>query len=96
MARAALALIRAFPDDAAAAARAHAALAHYRADSPLSMKEGFYVKKLYYLAAACYVRHTAAALGDAARYLNEIQTRDPSDEDADALWSAMAREGQAQ
>ena len=96
LARAALALIRAFPDDAAAAARAHAALARYRTDSPLSMKEGFYVKKLYYLAAACYARHTAAALGDAARYLNEIQTRDPSDEDADALWSAMAREGQAQ
>jgi hypothetical protein len=27
--------------------------------------------------------------------LNEIQTRDPSNEDADALWSAMAREGLA-
>jgi len=95
LARAALALLRAFPDDAAAATRAHAALAHYRADSPLSIKERFYVKKLYYLAAACYVRRTDAELRDAARYLSEIQTRDPSDEDADALWSAMTREGLA-
>lgn len=95
LARAALALLRAFPDDAAAAARAHAALARYRADSPLSIKERFYVRKLYYLAAAGYVRHTDAALADAARYISEMQARDPSDEDADALWSAMTREGLA-
>ena len=95
LAHAALAMLRAFPDDAAAAARAHAALAHYRADSPLSIKERFYVKKLYYLAAACYARRTEAALRDAARYLGEILSRDPSDEDADTLWSAMAREGLA-
>ena len=93
LARTALALLRAFPDDAAAAARAHAALARYRADSPISIKERFYVRKLYYLASAGYVRHTEASLSDAARYLSEIEARDPSDEDADALWSAMIREG---
>ena len=93
LARAALAMLRAFPEDASAAARARAALARYRADAPLSIKERFYVRKLYYLAAAGYVRHTEASLADAARYLGEIQARDPSDEDADALWSAMTREG---
>lgn len=95
LARAALALMRAFPDDAAAAERAHVALARYRADSPLSIKERFYVRKLYYLAAAGYVRHTEASLSDAARYLAEVQSRDPSDEAADSLWSAMTREGSA-
>jgi hypothetical protein len=95
LARAALAFLRAFPDDAANAARARAALAVYREENPLTIKERFYVLKLYYLAAAVYARRTDRDLHDAARYLNEIMTRDPANEDADTLWYAMVQEGLA-
>jgi len=95
LARAALAFLRAFPDDAANAARARAALEVYRDEHPLTIKERFYILKLYYLAAAVYARRTDRDLQNAGRYLSEVLTRDPANEDADTLWYAMVQDGLA-
>ncbi|MDE2292330.1 MAG: hypothetical protein KGL53_09630, partial [Elusimicrobia bacterium] len=89
LARAGLALKRAFPDDRAAVRRVDAALARYRADHPLTIKETFYLHKLYLLAA---LRYAQGADGDAAygtSLLEEVLRRDPADADADALLGVM-------
>ncbi len=91
----ALAVRRAYPDDAGLSKKASEALARYRAAYPLSMKETFYLRKLYYLSALRYARRVGDDVRDASAYLAEIQRRDPADEDADTLLDAMAREGLA-
>ncbi|MDE2039578.1 MAG: hypothetical protein KGJ45_06115 [Elusimicrobia bacterium] len=93
--KAALAARRAFPDDAKLGESVAAALARYRGAYPLSMKETFYLRKLYYLAASRYARRAADDVREAAVYLGEIERRDPADEFADTLLDAMAREGLA-
>ncbi len=95
LAQAALAARRAYPDDSKITETAGAALARYRAAYPLSMKETFYLRKLYYLAALRYARRAGDDARDAGVYLAEIQRRDPADEYADTLLDAMAREGLA-
>ncbi len=91
--KAALALKRAFPEDPAAAGRADAALARYRADYPVSIRERFYLLKLYYLAAVRYAKKGAEDVRYAADLLGEILRRDPTNLEADSLLDTMAREG---
>jgi hypothetical protein len=95
LARTALALRRALPDDGPLAETVTAALARYRAAYPLSMKERFYLRKLYYLAALRRARNVGDDAIESRTYLAEIQRRDPADEDADTLLDAMALEGLA-
>ena len=95
LSRAALALMRAFPDDASTLARARAALERCRDENPLTIRESFYLKKLYYLAAAGYARRANSDLRDEIGYVREILSRDPSDEEADALLNAMVYDGLA-
>ena len=94
-ARAALALKRAFPDDGKAVARADAALARYRSAYPLSIKERFYLRKLYYLAAMRFAKKQDGETRYGQDFIEEILSRDPADADADALLDAMSREGLA-
>jgi hypothetical protein len=94
--RAALALKRAFPDDGKSLERADAALARYRSAYPLSVKERFYLRKLYYLAAMRYVKKQDGDQRYAQDFLDEILRRDAADANADALLDAIAREGVAQ
>ncbi len=95
LARAALALKRAFPDDGKAVERADAALARYRSDYPLSIKERFYLRKLYYLAAVRFAKKQDGDTRYGQDFLEEILRRDAADADADALLDAIAREGLA-
>ncbi|MDE2511800.1 MAG: hypothetical protein KGL74_11820, partial [Elusimicrobia bacterium] len=91
--KAALALKRAFPEDTAAAGRADAALARYRTDYPVSIRERFYLLKLYYLASVRYAKKGAEDVRYAADLLGEILRRDPANVEADSLLDTMAREG---
>lgn len=95
LARAALALKRAFPDDGKAVARAEEALAHYRSAYPLSIKERFYLRKLYYLAAMRFAKRQDGDQRYGQDFLEEILRRDAADCDADTLLDAMSREGLA-
>lgn len=84
-ARAARALLRAYPEDAALAGRAEAALRRYREGLSLPVKDRLHARKLYYLAAVAYAK------GDAARcaaLLEDALRRDAADGDADALLEA--------
>lgn len=95
LARAALAAKRAFPGDAHLAEKADKALSSYRREHPLSMKERFYLRKLYYLAAVRYAKRGQDDAKTAAHFLAEVLRRNPADEDADALADAIALEGLA-
>ena len=93
--RAALAVKRAFPADAALVEKAKGTLSGFQRNNPLTIKERFYLRKLYYLAAMRYVKRGPESLSTAAGLLAEILRRDPADEDADALSDAIALEGLA-
>lgn len=95
--QAALALKRAFPEDSDAAQKADGVLSRYRAENPLTIKERFYLRKLYYLAAIAYVKKaTSDEIDNVVADLAEIRRQDPADSDADALYDAIARDGLVQ
>ncbi|MDD5658245.1 MAG: hypothetical protein PHF00_13420, partial [Elusimicrobia bacterium] len=92
-AKAALAARRAFPDEAELSSRAEAALARCRAGNRLGIKERYYLRKLYYLAAMQYARKGGKdETRRAADLLEDILRRDPADEAADTLLDTMAGE----
>lgn len=93
---AAMAARRAFPDDSSVSSRAGEVVTRYRSGHPLSLKERFYLRKLYYLSALRYARRSNDDLREAGVYLAEVRRRNPADVDADTLLDAMAREGLAQ
>lgn len=93
--KAAFALLRAFPDDAASSARAKAALASFRERHELPIRERLYLGKLYDLAA---INEALGVPGDAEqslKYLGDILTEDPANQNAENLLDAMADEGLA-
>ena len=93
LAQAALDVKRACPDDAETVARAQGVLARYRSQFPVAIKERFYLRKLYYLAALRYVKKQDGDWRYAQDFLEEILRRDAANEDADTLLDTMTREG---
>jgi tetratricopeptide (TPR) repeat protein len=91
--RAARAVARAFPDDPKASTQAIELREAYKSRLALSVKERFYLRKLYYLAA---VRFAKQQFGEARDLLDEILRRDAADEDANTLLDAMTRKGMTQ
>ncbi len=91
--RAARAVRRAFPDDAKAVEQATALREAYKSRLSLTVKERFFLRKLYYLAALRFARHEPT---DARDLLDEILRRDAADEDANTLLDAMTRKGMTQ
>jgi len=93
LAGAALALLRAFPGERNK--RAKKALEDYRAEHPESIRERFYLSKLYYLAALAYAQGTQSSqasddLPRAERYLAEILSDDPANARAYRLLDAVS------
>lgn len=82
------ALARAFPEDAALAARADADRRAAMARVSLKPKERLYLRRLYCLAAVQYANQNADGAKD---LLEEILRQDPGDADSGALDEAMAR-----
>ncbi len=93
LARAALAMLRAFPKEKNN--QAEKALEDYRDEHPQSIQERFYLQKLYYLAALCYARgiQSTQASGDlnqAQGYLTDILSDDPANAQAYRLLDAVS------
>jgi len=91
--RAARAVARAFPSDGAAATRAAQLREAYKSRLALPVKERFFLRKLYYLAA---VRLAKQQYGEARDLIEEILRRDAADEDANTLLDALTRRVAAQ
>jgi hypothetical protein len=91
--RAARAVAHAYPDDAQAVSRGAELREAYEARLGLPVKERFFLRKLYYLAAVRYAKQQA---GEARDLLDEILRRDAADEDANTLLDAMIRKGMTQ
>ncbi len=90
LAKAAFAFKRAFPDDGKAVAKAADALVRYRVAYPLSIRERFYLRKLYYLAATRFAKKQDGDTQFGQDLAQEILRRDAADADADALLDAMS------
>lgn len=90
-ARTALSVLRAFPNDAGETRNAEQILERYQNHHPLSIREGFYLKKLYYLAAIDFSDKTPEKNAEAEKYLDEILTDNPADENSGALLGALSR-----
>ena len=84
--RATRAVQKAYPNDATAARQAAAVREAYKSKLELPVRERFYLRKLYYLAA---VRCVKRQQGEARDLLEEILRRDAADEDAETLLDAM-------
>jgi len=94
LAKAALAAKRAFPDEPEITGQADAALARYRAENRLTVKERYYLRKVYCLAAVRYAKKgNADEMRRAGDLLEDILRRDPADEAADTLLDTMAKDG---
>ena len=91
--QAARAVARAYPDDVKAASRAAELREAYKSRLDLPVKERFFLRKLYYLAAVRYAKQQS---GEARDLLDEILRRDAADEDANTLLDAMIRKGMTQ
>jgi hypothetical protein len=91
--RAARAVARAYPDDARAAAQAAELREAYKSRLALPIRERFFLRKLYYLAAVRYAKQQS---GEARDLIDEILRRDAADEDANTLLDAMTRKGMTQ
>ncbi|MFA6093844.1 MAG: PorV/PorQ family protein [Elusimicrobiota bacterium] len=87
---AALALSRAYPQDAALAGRLQSLRKEYVSGLGLTLKERLHLRKLYYLAA---VRCAKRADDEARDLANEILRRNASDADALALLERLDRSG---
>jgi hypothetical protein len=92
LAKTALDIRRAFPDDSSLTKQASLALGNFRSHNPLSIRESFYLKKLYYLAAADFARKTPGSAQEAEKYLHQILSDNPIDENADSLLADFSRE----
>ena len=90
--RAARAVLKAYPNDSAATTQWASLRDAYRSRLELPVRERFYLRKLYYLAAVRYAKQQS---GDARDLLEEILRRDAADEDANTLLDAMTRKGMA-
>ena len=90
LARAALAALRAFPNDRGEVKKARKALRRYREQHPEPVREIFYLQKLYYLAALAYANRTQGSLGQAQDYLTQILSDNPADAQADRLLDAVS------
>jgi hypothetical protein len=88
--RAARAVCKAYPKNSAAAQQATALRDAYKSRLQVPVRERFYLRKLYYLAA---VRYAKQQFGEARDLLEEILRRDAADEDANTLLDAMTRKG---
>ena len=91
--RAVRAVWKAYPKDSAAVQQATALREAYKSRLELPVRERFYLRKLYYLAAVRYAKQQA---GDARDLLEEILRRDAADENANTLLDAMIRKGMTQ
>jgi hypothetical protein len=91
--RAARAVARAFPEDVKASTQAAELREAYKSRLALSVKERFFLRKLYYLAAVRFAKQQA---GEARDLLDEILRRDAANEDANTLLDAMTRKGMTQ
>ena len=91
--RAARAVARAYPDDVKAASLAAELREAYKSRLALPIRERFFLRKLYYLAAVRYAKQQS---GEARDLLDEILRRDAADEDANTLLDAMTRKGMTQ
>ena len=70
------------------------ALARYRAENRLTIKERYYLRKIYSLAAMHYAKKgDIEELRRAGDLLEDILRRDPADEAADTLLDTMAKDG---
>ncbi len=85
LAKTALDVRRAFPDNSSLMKRARLALRNFKSQNPLSIRESFYLKKLYYLAAADFARKTPGSEQEAEKYLHQILSDNPIDENANSL-----------
>lgn len=83
-------LLRGFPDDAEARQAAQALRARGLKGARLDARERLYLRKLYYLAAAKFVRREYPAASD---LLHEVLRRAPADEFAAGLRDAMLDRG---
>jgi len=91
--RGARAVSKAYPNDEAAARQEAALREAYKSHLEIPVRERFYLRKLYYLAAVRYVKQQP---GDARDLLEEVLRRDAADDDAETLLDAMTRRGLAQ
>jgi hypothetical protein len=91
--RAARAVHKAYPNDLAAAQQATELREAYKSRLELPVRERFYLRKLYYLAAVRYAKQQSSETRD---LLEEILRRDAADEDANTLLDALTRKGLAQ
>ena len=84
-AQTALSVLRAFPEDTKETKLARNLLRQFKDHHPLSIRESFYLKKLYYLAALDKASDLPDSNYEARRYLDQILTDNPASESADKL-----------